>query len=281
MMNYSQEEIQDAVKKKFSDRYVIIQPRSREGNPDAMTVTLDGDFEIDGFEIKRTRQDWLAERRSPYKNRTFIELCDRWHIVALEGVVKLEDLPEDYGYYLVKDGPELILQKPPKKLNPVPVISRSLAHLIFRHVANDILETEQTKRSYWNGYKDAVEKLLGVDFYGAGSIDGKQLAALMQALEDRVHFRLTEHLNELRSTAAGILERIDETLSKLPVFEDWQTGKDLPPRAEVHREKVEQKLKSEPFFAKMAETDKNEFDRVVKHYLTMLYQGHPVLGLQL
>lgn len=50
-----------------------------------------------GFEVKVTRSDWLRELARPQKART--HLTHGWSVAALQGVVKLEEVPEGWGVY--------------------------------------------------------------------------------------------------------------------------------------------------------------------------------------
>lgn len=52
---------------------------------------------LDGYEIKISRGDWLRELRSPTKADAWADECQSWTIVADEGVVKVEELPEGFG----------------------------------------------------------------------------------------------------------------------------------------------------------------------------------------
>lgn len=52
---------------------------------------------LDGYEIKISRGDWLRELRSPTKADAWADECQSWTIVAEEGVVKEEELPEGFG----------------------------------------------------------------------------------------------------------------------------------------------------------------------------------------
>lgn len=57
--------------------------------------------EVQGFEIKVARSDWLRELKEPAKAEPLASLCTRWWIVAPPGVVKVEELPPAWGLLVV------------------------------------------------------------------------------------------------------------------------------------------------------------------------------------
>jgi len=52
---------------------------------------------IEGFEIKSVRSDWLRELQDRSKAATFERYCHHWWIVASPGIVKLAELPAEWG----------------------------------------------------------------------------------------------------------------------------------------------------------------------------------------
>lgn len=60
--------------------------------------------QIHGFEIKVDRRDWLRELKNPGKAEAIARYCDRWYVVALPDVVKLDELPEGWGLLVAKGG---------------------------------------------------------------------------------------------------------------------------------------------------------------------------------
>jgi hypothetical protein len=68
---------------------------------DAIAVALWESFKmlICGFEIKSNRSDWLKELKTPEKANEMIKYCNKWYVVANEGIVREEELPENWGWY--------------------------------------------------------------------------------------------------------------------------------------------------------------------------------------
>jgi len=56
---------------------------------------------LHGHEVKVSRSDWLCEVRQPEKSLPFLEVVDYWWIVAPEGVVKPDEIPENWGYLVL------------------------------------------------------------------------------------------------------------------------------------------------------------------------------------
>lgn len=75
---------------------------------DAMALSLwpSRGHELHGFEVKVSRSDWLRELADPAKADGFIARCDRWWLVAAEGVAKPGEMPEGWGL-LVAQGNKL------------------------------------------------------------------------------------------------------------------------------------------------------------------------------
>ena len=55
-------------------------------------------LKIIGFEAKSYRGDWIRELRNPAKAEAFACYCDEWWIVATEEVVKIEEVPDAWGW---------------------------------------------------------------------------------------------------------------------------------------------------------------------------------------
>jgi len=70
---------------------------------DGIAVSLwpSSGFQIDGFEIKVSRSDFLNELKNPQKSSVMMEHCDRWWIVAPKGVCNKEELPKPWGLFEV------------------------------------------------------------------------------------------------------------------------------------------------------------------------------------
>ncbi len=64
---------------------------------------------IIGFEVKVNRSDWLSELKNPEKAESMVVHCNEWYVVAPEDVIKPEEVPPNWGYYLAtKRGLKLV-----------------------------------------------------------------------------------------------------------------------------------------------------------------------------
>ena len=54
-------------------------------------------LEVHGFELKLTRHDWQRELSKPEKAEAIQGYCDRWWVVAPDGVVADGELPRTWG----------------------------------------------------------------------------------------------------------------------------------------------------------------------------------------
>lgn len=105
----------------------MCQVRNATGFPqttryaDAMAFNLypSRGLEILGFEIKVARADWLKEKDTPDKAEPIARHCDRWWIVAPNGIVRKDELPAGWGLMEVEGGTSLKITKDAPKLTPV------------------------------------------------------------------------------------------------------------------------------------------------------------------
>lgn len=86
--------------------------------------------ELDGFEVKVSRADWLNEVKSPNKSTPSKQYCDHWWLViADESMVKEGELPDDWGMMVADRGILKIVKKAPK-LKPIPLSKDFVASLL-------------------------------------------------------------------------------------------------------------------------------------------------------
>lgn len=82
---------------------------------DALALSLwpSRGFELHGFEVKVSRSDWLRELADPAKADGAIARCDRWWLVAAEGVAKVAEMPTGWGLLVAQgDGLRAAVQAP-------------------------------------------------------------------------------------------------------------------------------------------------------------------------
>ncbi len=118
----------------------------------ALSIGLNKESKLHGFSVQFNRLKWLEEIRNNKKNQ-FINYCDYKWIIALPNIVKLDEIPANYGFQVVEDsGLKTIIN--PSFLNPKD-INRPLMALLIRNFVenkNCLLLNE-----YNRGYRDANE----------------------------------------------------------------------------------------------------------------------------
>jgi hypothetical protein len=103
-------------------------------------------LELVGYEVKVSRSDWLRELKQPEK--AYIKkFCDRWYlIVPYRDIVKLEELPDDWGLKVVEDGAIRIVVEA-EQLYPRPLNRDFVASLMRRAtIANQLYQRTQDEK---------------------------------------------------------------------------------------------------------------------------------------
>lgn len=98
--------------------------------------------EILGFEIKVSRSDWLRELKKSGKSVPVARFCDRWYVVAPDGIVKREELPRGWGLIVGKDDALRVAVQPPVN-EEAKDVTRSFMASMLRRVGR--LTDEATK----------------------------------------------------------------------------------------------------------------------------------------
>lgn len=102
-------------------------------------------LDIQGFEIKTSRRDWLSELKKPRKADRIARFCDRWWLLTgSEDVARKEELPEPWGLYTYRNG-TLDLVKRAKRLKAIPPDREFVAAMLRR--ANEMVEREKERIS--------------------------------------------------------------------------------------------------------------------------------------
>jgi hypothetical protein len=87
---------------------------------------------VTGIERKSNRGDWLNEIKNPKKQENHFRYCDYFYLLTdKEGVAKMEEIPETWGWYHITDKGILKTLKTAPKLQSEP-ISRVLLCAMLR-----------------------------------------------------------------------------------------------------------------------------------------------------
>ena len=125
----------------------------------AMSLWPSRGLHLHGFEIKVSRSDWLTEIQDPAKAAAFTKFCNFWWIVAPPGIVKLEELPAEWGLQQVTRSGNLRVKKAASLRTPEPIDSGFLAGLCracFRESSERELE-----QAYARGRDEHISEVHG------------------------------------------------------------------------------------------------------------------------
>jgi len=109
--NWTEETVLDAVESQFSDKQKGTFLRGiRDATSFDSRRTCDGLYmgawksvgvQLHGFEVKISRSDWKRELEDPSKAGQFEKFCHYWWVVVPDGIVKLDEMPIQWGLKIV------------------------------------------------------------------------------------------------------------------------------------------------------------------------------------
>jgi len=122
--------------------------------------------DIQGFEVKVSRSDWLNEVKKPNKNDSIKQYCDRfWLVITSEDMVKEGELPDSWGMMVVSGAGLKIVKKAPK-LEPIP-LTKSFVAMMMRSNQSDTIPLDvhsdhmkDLERKYNAEYKEKYSGLI-------------------------------------------------------------------------------------------------------------------------
>ena len=163
----------------------------------AMNLYPSRGLEIHGFEVKVSRSDWQRELKNPEKAEKIFQYCDRWWIVAPDGIVSQVELPPTWGLMEYKDDKLKIVHQAPK-LEARPLSRPFFASLMRRSSQLD---------------ESTVTKLVETRLRAAREEDAKRL-------ERTIETRL--------SVMKSKLDKVEEIEKAAGIsFTDWGAGPEM------------------------------------------------------
>lgn len=90
-------------------------------------------MDLNGYEVKTSRSDWLRELKQPEKAWPVMQYMDRWWLLAAPGVAKLDEIPSNWGF-MEFNGTKCRVLKAAPKLDPKPVTKTFLGALLRKPV---------------------------------------------------------------------------------------------------------------------------------------------------
>lgn len=251
-MKHSEASLTQMLADKYSGRDWAFVPKVPDGTGMAKLRTADGlamslwpskGLHLHGFEIKVARGDWLKEIQDPSKANAFARFCHYWWIVAPAGVLKIEELPSDWGWMCPTPSGNLRTKKAPTFRQTPEVIDYALLAGIFRACLRSS-DTEQrvqvaNAQGYQRGYEAGLkrgEKIGNSDrlrdeqmetalqrsvkeFEEASGVkidqwNGERIGEAVAIVLKSGAMDVRAPLKEMRRTLQRVVDRIDQSLEK-------------------------------------------------------------------
>lgn len=161
-----------------SDKYVLMaEVRNKAGNDAsssadyiAVSTWPSRGLTITGIELKRSRTDWLREKKDHGKAENIFRLCDYFWLLTAESAVgdiaKLEEIPETWGWMAVK-GSKILTKKEAPRLSPQPIDRDFMVTMLKRasdktqYVHRDAIET-RIKEAHEHGKSETAYSLKNI-----------------------------------------------------------------------------------------------------------------------
>lgn len=217
---------------------------NRSADGIAMSMWPSRGLEINGFEIKASRSDWLRELKDPAKAESIAAYCDRWWIVAVPNIVKLEELPVGWGLMeLMPKGAFKEIKKAPARENVKP-LNRSFVAAMMRRVGEidelavrikveQAMAASEKQRQQWatqeverrtTRAKEMTERLekikeaTGLDLMNWSFNDESFIAAVRYAMKEHDIRRSYCGIESIKNSMTHLIRQIEEL--KPLVFDD-------------------------------------------------------------
>lgn len=106
--------------------------RSRSADFILMNLWPSRGLSLNGIELKSSRSDWLSEKRNPKKAENIFQYCDFfWLLTNGDDIVKIEEIPDNWGWMEIK-GQGIRIKKQAPKLEPKEISRNFLASMLKR-----------------------------------------------------------------------------------------------------------------------------------------------------
>lgn len=189
-------------------------------------------LEIQGFEIKTGRGDFLNEMKHPEKSAEVMQHCHRWWLVAPKGVAVADELPKSWGFFELSNG-RFFKKKHAPELTPTENNRAFVASLLRRATEHTVpretlwskinLAREEAKKDFAKGIEEKEQKLKNYMekvrvFEEASGISILHNYKGGKELGEAVRFVLDGGIDGLDWDVDGALRDSKEIVSKLQEF---------------------------------------------------------------
>jgi hypothetical protein len=191
-------------------------------------------LEVHGFEIKRSRADWLKELKDGGKSDEVFQYCDRWWIVAADNsIIKDGELPPTWGLQVANGrGLQIVVKAP--KLKPIPLTIWFVAE-ILRRSFDSAKRPENLEIEYQRGFdagkaqatpfdlkwekeqKQKLEKRIA-EFEAASGVkidlwrEPKDIGSAVKAVLEHGPGKIKQDLKFARDEIQRLLDKFDKVL---------------------------------------------------------------------
>lgn len=244
-------QVKERLKQKFDKQGVIFLEEVRSGTgfgigmtyADAVIFQLwpSKGLEIEGFEIKVSRNDWLKEIKYPDKSENISQFCDRWWLVLGDkSIIELAEVPANWGV-IIPHGQGLRILKGAPRLQPQPIdrhFFMSVVRQLYRENPDSRAREEEYNKGFEEGKKEGIrftEKQAGEDgeilkkvreFQEASGLDitntwnvkglGKAVRAL-RSMDDTEYY-----ISELKHLSENHQKLSDEAKARMEDLKEFQ-----------------------------------------------------------
>jgi hypothetical protein len=244
----NERELLDALRLKYPEKEYALMPHvanatgmSANRHIDALMMSLwpSRGMEIDAFEIKCSRSDFLRELKQPEKAESIARYCDRfWLVTADDSIVKEGELPRAWGLLVYQESrKQLHIQVSAPKLEAQPIDRKFLAAILravqkettWNHKIDAKMKAEHAKGEEWGKYergkmKDEFDRVVKsvsdfedasgvrIDRWTAGNI-GKAVALALRYGPDAIVARfsqLSRNLKQITDSLEADLARTEK-----------------------------------------------------------------------
>ena len=115
-------------------------------------------LEINGFEIKVDRRDWVKELKTPDKAEAVAQYCDHWWLVVSDpSIVHEGELPAAWGLLAPNKNGKLAIVTKPTALEPK-AITRSFMASLLRKAFKESPSDKALRVAESEGFKQGLQK---------------------------------------------------------------------------------------------------------------------------
>lgn len=210
--------------------------RSRSCDFVAVNMFPSRGLSITGLELKSKRTDWLKEKKNPSKQESIFRYCDYFYLLTdEEGVAKLDEIPEAWGWLHIKGNRVLTMKEAPKQDRSWDIsrdfvcclLKRATTKLIhpseIEDKINEAIEKHDANsgasKAYLKKEVERYEKMIE-DFQEASGIHidnyqgGKRIGEAVKVVLNGDIKAWENRLMSLQSTAEDISDKIKSQIQK-------------------------------------------------------------------